>query len=339
MKKRGFTLIELLAVIVILALIALIATPIVMNLISKARQKAAEDSTYGIVKAAENYYVNTLLDDTTSSITFECGQENSSGNKVCISISGKELEFNGTVPTSGKITITNEGEIIITETLRINNYSCVQENGKINCGTNERNVTFEGCLLIDGTPLTIGSKYSCNPGDGELRNFYVLEVNTDTVSLIMDRNIDHETMDDIDALDYLNTKTSNWRDVLVTLPTASQISAAVGHEWNENSGKNRLEWYYFESGTVQEPQSYTGEYTWLYGYTKLCKGCDPSLALSKDSEPGYWTSNSFNDPTYTYRYTWAICWDGTLYAISYVYDDEYAGVRPVITLSKTKVFN
>ena len=33
MKKKGFTLIELLAVIVVLAIIALIATPIVMNVI------------------------------------------------------------------------------------------------------------------------------------------------------------------------------------------------------------------------------------------------------------------------------------------------------------------
>ena len=34
MKKRGFTLIELLAVIVILSIIALIATPIILNVIS-----------------------------------------------------------------------------------------------------------------------------------------------------------------------------------------------------------------------------------------------------------------------------------------------------------------
>ena len=38
-KKKGFTLIELLAVIVILGLIALIATPIILNIINKYRSK------------------------------------------------------------------------------------------------------------------------------------------------------------------------------------------------------------------------------------------------------------------------------------------------------------
>ena len=38
MNKKGFTLVELLAVIVILAVIALIATPIVLNLIKTAKK-------------------------------------------------------------------------------------------------------------------------------------------------------------------------------------------------------------------------------------------------------------------------------------------------------------
>ena len=39
-NKLGFTLIELLAVIVILAIIALIATPIVLNIIKDSRESA-----------------------------------------------------------------------------------------------------------------------------------------------------------------------------------------------------------------------------------------------------------------------------------------------------------
>ena len=38
LNKKGFTLIELLAVIVILAIIALIATPLVLKYIVKARE-------------------------------------------------------------------------------------------------------------------------------------------------------------------------------------------------------------------------------------------------------------------------------------------------------------
>ena len=45
-NQKGFTLIELLAVIVILAVIALIATPLVMGVINRARENAAIDSVY-----------------------------------------------------------------------------------------------------------------------------------------------------------------------------------------------------------------------------------------------------------------------------------------------------
>ena len=44
MKNKGFTLIELLAVIVILAIIALIATPIILGIINDARNEAKKRS-------------------------------------------------------------------------------------------------------------------------------------------------------------------------------------------------------------------------------------------------------------------------------------------------------
>ena len=49
-KKREFTLIELLAVIIVLAIISLIATPTVLNAIRKSQKSAAE-------RSAENYAV------------------------------------------------------------------------------------------------------------------------------------------------------------------------------------------------------------------------------------------------------------------------------------------
>ncbi len=53
--KKGFTLIELLAVIIILSVIALIATPIVIDVINDSKDSVAYTETQRIVEAVNNY--------------------------------------------------------------------------------------------------------------------------------------------------------------------------------------------------------------------------------------------------------------------------------------------
>ena len=60
MKNKGFTLIELLAVIVILAIIALIATPIILGIINDARKEAKERSAELAYSGVE-YAVTTYM--------------------------------------------------------------------------------------------------------------------------------------------------------------------------------------------------------------------------------------------------------------------------------------
>ena len=61
-KRSAFTLIELLAVIIILAVIALIATPVVLNVVDNARKEANKNSAYGLLDATKLYYAESLLD-------------------------------------------------------------------------------------------------------------------------------------------------------------------------------------------------------------------------------------------------------------------------------------
>ena len=61
-KVRGFTLIELVAVLVIMAIIALIVTPLVMNIIRKARISADKRSVDAYGKAVELGVATHLLD-------------------------------------------------------------------------------------------------------------------------------------------------------------------------------------------------------------------------------------------------------------------------------------
>ena len=69
MNKKGFTLIELLAVIVILAIIALIVTPVVSNIISSARKAANARSVEGHVKNIEYAIIEKAFEAGTGDLT------------------------------------------------------------------------------------------------------------------------------------------------------------------------------------------------------------------------------------------------------------------------------
>ena len=63
MNKKGFTLIELLAVIVVLAIIALIATPMVLNTIEDARKGAAQSSALTYISEVEKQIAINMMDE------------------------------------------------------------------------------------------------------------------------------------------------------------------------------------------------------------------------------------------------------------------------------------
>ena len=96
--KKGFTLIELLAVIVILAIIALIATPIILGIINDVRVGARERSIDNIIHAAEMYYAKEYVKDPTRT------------NRI--NIEEIKDEIKGEVPVSGYVIINNDGESI-----------------------------------------------------------------------------------------------------------------------------------------------------------------------------------------------------------------------------------
>ena len=68
MKTKGFTLIELLAVIVILAIIALIATPVILGIIDDARTNANARSIELIKSGVQNAYSSYLIKNNGNTI-------------------------------------------------------------------------------------------------------------------------------------------------------------------------------------------------------------------------------------------------------------------------------
>ena len=97
-KRKGFTLIELLAVIVILAVIALIATPIIVGIINDAEKKAFEDTVYGIVKAGELHYGQQIMKDS------DYIGETLFLEKDALSYSGEKVKGTVLIENDGKVT-------------------------------------------------------------------------------------------------------------------------------------------------------------------------------------------------------------------------------------------
>ena len=118
MKNKGFTLIELLAVIVILAIIALIATPTILGVVENARRGAAESTVLGYVDAIEKQVmINEMDSDTTNDFAnadytieqLDAKKVSVKGQKPSLSgtnkISIKDGEVQDTTFTVGKYTV------------------------------------------------------------------------------------------------------------------------------------------------------------------------------------------------------------------------------------------
>ena len=92
MRKNGFTLIELLTVIVVLAIIALIATPIVTKTIENSKKQSAIESVNNIIKTAEMYFVTATP------------------NYGRLNLLDEKLSYNGQQPESGEIELNKDGD-------------------------------------------------------------------------------------------------------------------------------------------------------------------------------------------------------------------------------------
>ncbi len=109
--KKGFTLIELLAVIVILAIISLIATPVVLSIINNARESSSLRSAEFYLDAVEYSITESILDNDDTNGTYLIMED---GNLCIGTLTGNtcdgnvlNVEVNGEKPTGGSITIEN----------------------------------------------------------------------------------------------------------------------------------------------------------------------------------------------------------------------------------------
>ena len=221
-NKTGFTLIELLAGIVVLAIIALIATPIVMNTIKNAKTGAAERSADNYVKAVEQKVAESRIDGTK--ITNGTYNIQPDGNLCPASGCGENdkdkitIDMSGNKPTSGTVKIENGGvsqdgtKLVVGdynvkynqeknkyEASEKGNTSVTYKNGEavyFNVTTGEK-CSPEYYLFIKGQSST-GVKSGC-------MKFYAFnDDGGDTVNLLLDHNTS-ERVDWLSKEDYIAT--------------------------------------------------------------------------------------------------------------------------------------
>ncbi|MFV0249646.1 MAG: type II secretion system protein [Bacilli bacterium] len=146
-KQQGFTLIELLAVIVILAVIALISTPMILGVIDTAKKGAAESSALGYVDAIEKYAMVSQLDSNNELLV---------GNYNVTELNDT-VSFKGDGPIKGYVTIYSTGAVS-SATLCINNYKISYDGKKAEVvETNCDDMTYVNSILNGADPV-LGTK-------------------------------------------------------------------------------------------------------------------------------------------------------------------------------------
>ena len=99
----------------------------VLEEMEKAKISAAQNSFYGLQNVTQMFYLECLVDNNEfEKTTFICnGTECSNGKE--------KLEILGDTPSSGEITINEDGTTIFSDIV-INGYKCnIQNSGNVSC--------------------------------------------------------------------------------------------------------------------------------------------------------------------------------------------------------------
>ena len=356
-RSKGFTLIELLAVIVVLAIIALIATPMILNVVEKARKGAAKSSALGYIDAVEKQIMvnqlneNPEINDGEYSLPMD--------NKYKISIKGSK-------PSSGNMAITKSK--VASATMCINNYT-VTYNGKTATVGNKCNGssssepqstfggtkvsaqpgdTHKGIVYLDPTDLSKECNASNSVSTTETKTgcmkWYIFNDSGDNYTMILDHNTtatvawnsngSNASMGEVATA--LSTDTTGWTSGLnPRLITANEIASITNTTTFDGTYNT---WFYLNgSGDKKQTQvstsQGTNEYAWLFDYTNGCEsyGCN----TADSSNYGYWTSSPVSDYS---DGAWIVGRCGDLTGSNVDNDSDY-GVRPVITIDKSIIKN
>jgi len=357
--NKGFTLIELLAVIVILAVIALIATSLIMGVINNARKNAAKNNVYGYVKAVEL----ALASNTSEEVSDLDGMYTIDNKNIVQGTTSIAVNYKGNTVT-GELMVRNNS--VEYGTFKAGSYDLTYNNGTAYvAGLSNKTTAYADGTVVYFNPNTgekcTESEYTSNNGSANNKKtgcmrWYTFgdKENNTTIKMILDHNTSNRTAwlskadfikaggteeeygtygnnskGPITVTNKLKDDTKQWQqETAPRLITTNEVSSIVGKTtWNS---KTPTGGYWFK-GNNQKIDAGTGAYAWLYSYLNTCEeyGCNKQ---DQSASWGYWTSDRRAGSS---SHAWHVSRNGSL--DSYDVSNMGYGVRPVITLSKSKL--
>ena len=297
LRKKGFTLLELIAVLVIMAMLALIVTPLVMNIIRKARISADKRSVDAYGRSIELAIAGYLMDT-------------------------------GSFPTSiEQLTIEYSGDEVVCTTTNLNSDSSIYLAG---CTVGGRSVEGYTYGKEETTPTPTYTAYSV--GDHVSYNgvtYYVIEdsdTTNDTVKLLKETPLTKTEMDNLNLTGITISEANGYGKVQYGSSTDYSTSTVkqIVDAWKITAVKsgdtaiarlittddliNDFGYEYYENGTEHRYNKVESTPSWVYGIY-------------------YWTKTQFDDLE-----VWTIKTNGVSNSTKISY--EYM-VRPVLELNKS----
>ena len=299
-RGRGFTLIELIAVLVIMAILALIVTPLVMNIIRKARISADKRSVDAYGRSIELAIAGYLLDT-------------------------------GKFPTEvSQLTIEYSGSQVVCETTQINPDSSVYLAG---CTVGGRSV--EGYAYGSEQTVPTPTYTAYQVGDHVSYNgvtYYVIEdsdTTNDTVKLLKENPLTKTEMDDLNLTGITIEESNGYGKVQYGSSTdySTSIVKQVVDAWN-NTAVKAGDSAIARLITWNDLFDNLGYESWNENTTRLIPGTTTQNWLYSNTYY-YWTMSQADDS----QILWIVFSDGSLFLSNPPFNNVM--VRPVLELNKS----
>ena len=326
-KVRGFTLIELIAVLVIMAIIALIVTPLVMSIIRKARISADKRSVDAYGRSIELAIAGYLLD--TGKFPTEVSQltiEYSGSQVVC---STTQINTDSSVYLAG-CTVAGRSVDNYTygsdKTPQAPTYTAYQGGDQVTYNNvdyyviKDSDTTEESVTLLKAEPLTVAEVNQYGAG-------HVNRYTYSSVGTAYDNNgyggIAYYTSE---TCGYVN---NTWVETGCKTDYASSEIKYVVDAWKTAKAPAATEVRLISKDEIETERK---EYDPCGGCGAVATGDSAKYNWMYNNNYWYWTNTPYTDSP---SIVWNVYGDGGLGRRS-VYDGSGV-VRPVITISKTNI--